>query len=437
MNYPTFYTALLVLMFAIPTWAAEEHDHGSENTVENNKKHEEKHDDESGHKKDDHGHDNENEYEHGKKNDNHANEHDEHAKEMDDHGNGHEGHDEHGEEEGGVELTAEQLRTGGIVVSELQPSKIQNEIRAPGEVIFNSYRSKIITPRISAQIVKRHARLGEKVKQGQALVTLSSVEMAEAQGDLLVADREWQRAKKLGKKVVSEKSYLAAQVAFQQATARALAFGMSKSQIATLLRQDDASKATGRFDLYATQDGTVTQDDFTTGEIIEPGRVLFDITDESSLWVEARLTPEDASQIHVSAPATIHVGKLVLKGRVTQIHHTLDESTRTLAVRIEVPNVNDRLHPGLFVNARIEAGTEHIMALTIPINAVLRSPDGDWMVFVEEEPGHFKPEEVAVLNTVGDRVIVEGIESGTRVVTQGAFFVQSEIAKSGFDIHNH
>ena len=173
-----------------------------------------------------------------------------------------------------------------------------------------------------------------------------------------------------------------------------------------------------------------------SGEIIEPGRVLFDVRDESSLWVEARLTPEDAHQISESATAIIQLGKMVLNGRVTQIHHTLDESTRTLAVRIEVANIDDRLHPGLFVDARIESDSSEV-ALNIPVNAVLRSPDGDWQVFVEEEPGHFKPQEVDVLNTVGDRVVIAGINPGTRVVTQGAFFVQSELAKSGFEVHNH
>ncbi|MCK4586357.1 MAG: efflux RND transporter periplasmic adaptor subunit, partial [Gammaproteobacteria bacterium] len=122
--------------------------------------------------------------------------------------------------------------------------------------------------------------------------------------------------------------------------------------------------------------------------------------------------------------------------RVTQIHHTLDEATRTLAVRIEVANIDDRLHPGLFVDARIQSDSTHT-ALSVPVNAVLRSPDGDWQVFVEEKPGHFKPQEVDVLNTVGDRAIIDGIKPGTRVVTQGAFFIQSELAKSGFDIHNH
>ena len=395
MKKPVLCTIFLTLIFTVPAWTADNHEHDNDSSSEHNEKHDENHVDIG--------------EEHG---------------------------GEHGDEEGRVELTSEQLLAGGIVISELQPSNINNEIRAPGEVVFNSYRSKKITPRISAQIVKRHTRLGDHVKQGQSLVALSSVEMADTQSELLITDREWRRLKKLKRKVVSEKNYLAAQIAYQQATARALAFGMNKSQIKTLLKQDDASKATGHFELYATQDGTITSDDFTTGEIIEPGRVLFDIRDESSLWVEARLTPKDAHQISESALATIHLGNTVLNGRVTQIHHTLDVATRTLAVRIEVANIDDRLHPGLFVDARIQSDITHT-ALSVPVNAVLRSPDGDWQVFVEEKPGHYKPQEVDVLNTVGDRAIIDGIKPGTRVVTQGAFFIQSELAKSGFDIHNH
>jgi cobalt-zinc-cadmium efflux system membrane fusion protein len=121
---------------------------------------------------------------------------------------------------------------------------------------------------------------------------------------------------------------------------------------------------------------------------------------------------------------------------VTQVHHALDEDTRTLGVRIEVPNPDDRLHPGLFVDVRI-AGSDTAPALTVPSEAVLRSPDGDWMVFVEHQAGEYKPVEVEVLRTVAGRAVIDGVEPGTRVVTQGTFFLQSELAKAGFNTHNH
>ena len=118
------------------------------------------------------------------------------------------------------------------------------------------------------------------------------------------------------------------------------------------------------------------------------------------------------------------------------MHHALDENTRTLGVRIEFSNQNDELHPGVFVKAKISSNNT-ARALAVPVNAVLRSPDGDWMVFTEHEAGEFEPQEVELVRTVGDVSVIEGLEVGTRVVTQGAFFVQSELAKSGFEIHNH
>jgi len=172
------------------------------------------------------------------------------------------------------------------------------------------------------------------------------------------------------------------------------------------------------------------------GELVEPGHVLFEISDESVLWVEARLTPDEAARIQVKARAIMVIGDHQVEGRVTQVHHALDEDTRTLGVRIEVPNPDDRLHPGLFVEARIEGGSSE-QALAVPNDAVLRSPDGDWQVFVEHEPGEFKPREVDVIRTTAGLSVIGGIEPGARVVTSGAFFLQSELAKSGFDIHNH
>ena len=350
-----------------------------------------------------------------------------------------EGHseNEHGkEEEGGVHLTQAQRQAANITTTALKARTLRGETLAPGEIMLNEYATSKVTPRINAQVVQRHAKLGEVVTAGQELVTLSSVDMAQAQGDLLVAEREWQRVRKLGRKVVSEARYTQARVGREQARARVLAFGMSEAQLDDLIKTGKAEKANGQFQLVAAQDGTVIRDHFILGELVEPGHVLFEISDESVLWVEAKLTPDQAAQIRQNASASIQFRKQSFNGRVIQIHHALDEDTRTLGVRIEVANPDDALHPGLFVDTRIETGgTEH--ALAVPADAVLRSPDGDWMVFVEHEDNEFEPQEVEVLRTSNGLSVIEGLEEGSRVVTTGAFFLQSELAKSGFDIHNH
>ena len=354
----------------------------------------------------------------------------------------HADHDAHESEQGdaneagGIHLTPEQQEMAGVVVETLQSRDIVNELRAPGEIQLNAYATSRVAPRIAAQVLERQARLGDSVEKGQALVLLSSVEMSQAQGDLLVAEREWQRVSKLGRDVVSEQRYTEARIAREQARARVSAYGMTGDEVKQLVASGKAELANGQFQLLAPQDGTVIHDDFIVGELVEPGRVLFQISDESVLWVEARLTPDEAARIEVNARATIVLGERLIAGRVTQVHHALDENTRTLGVRIEVPNPDDRLHPGLFVEARIE-GRSSEQALAVPDDAVLRSPDGDWLVFVEHEPGEFEPREVEVVRTTAGFTVISGLEAGMRVVTRGAFFLQSELAKSGFDIHNH
>jgi multidrug efflux pump subunit AcrA (membrane-fusion protein) len=267
------------------------------------------------------------------------------------------------------------------------------------------------------------------------------VELAAAQGQLVVATREWRRVEKLGRKVVSEQRFIEARVGWRQARSRLLAYGLGEAEVDRLTARDGDTGADGRFDLVASQAGTVIQDDFIAGQMVEPGVVLFVITDESRLWVEARVNPLLARGLRVGSAARIGIDGVWLNGEVVQVHHTLDERTRTLGIRIEVPNPGDQLHPGQFVEARIQADGGSEQALTVPTGAVLRSPDGDWQVFIEEAPGKFEPMEVEVVRRLGGdqagRMVIEGLPAGTRVVTAGAFFVQSELAKGGFEIHNH
>jgi len=335
-----------------------------------------------------------------------------------------------------ITLTAEQRKAAGIRVETLVVRPVAGEIMAPGEVKLNAYLTRKVAPRVTAQVVKRHARLGDHVSKGQALATLSSVDMAEAQGALQVAEREWQRVRKLGRDTVSDRRYTEARIAREQALGRVRAYGMTPGQVSALLADEQGGHADGSFQLIAPQDGTVISDAFIEGEFVAPGHVLFDISDETQVWVEASLMPEEAVDIRAGNAARVQVGDDWFEGRVIQSHHALNEVTRTLAVRIEIPNPEERLHPGLFVETRIQAG-EPVDVLAISQEAVLRSPDGDWMIFIEEEPGRFRPVEVTVERNVGTLAVIEGVPEGTRVVTEGVFFVQSELAKSGFEVHAH
>jgi len=145
----------------------------------------------------------------------------------------------------------------------------------------------------------------------------------------------------------------------------------------------------------------------------------------------------DVSKIYEGNDVRIKIANEWMTGHVIQIHHLVNESTRTRSVRIEVPDPDHRLHPGEFVTVAIESGKGKPV-LALPESAVLRSPDGDWQVFVvSDEPGAYKPVEVLRKSASGGLAVIEGIAPGTEVVTEGAFFLASELAKGGFDPHNH
>lgn len=340
----------------------------------------------------------------------------------------HEG--EHEEESGVIELTIEERHGAGIEVNAVIKRTLNETLRVPGEVIANAYRSSRVTPRITAQVVARHVRLGDGVEIGQSLVTLSSVAMAEAQGALIVADREWQRVKSLGRSTVSERRYTEAQVTQQQALARVLAYGMTDVQASALLKTGDASKATGAFDLLAPQVGTVLNDAFIVGELIQPGRVLIDISDESVMWVEAQVVPGLLPNVKRGAAVRISVdGTQWIDGTVVQRHHQLDETTRTQGIRIEVENVDDQLHAGQFVEAEIVSGTTQL-TLAVPSEAVTLI-DGMPTVFMLEEGHEFHTEEIETGPTIGEWVVVRaGLKEGDEIAVSGVFHLKSLLLKS-------
>lgn len=335
-----------------------------------------------------------------------------------------------------IALDSAALKMADIQVTVLQPRVLAYLIPAPGEVIPNANLTTKVTTRVPAQVIQRYVQEGQHVKTGQPLVDLSSVDMAKTQGDLLLAEQEWERVKSLGKDAISAKRYSEAQVAYQHAYSTALAYGMTEAEINEIVRAQKPSSAKGDFKLLAPRDGTIFNINFTEGELVETGRILLQVVEESTVWVDAKLPSDLVRPIKIGDAARMIVNGRTLAGSVIQVHHQLDEATRTRSIRLEVPNLDDLLHPGQYVNCQIESGqTKPILAL--PVDAVLRTADGDWAVYIEKQPGKFQQVEVKMGEVIDNQVIIEGIAPGTRVVTKGAFFVHAELNKQGSDSRGH
>jgi membrane fusion protein, heavy metal efflux system len=326
-------------------------------------------------------------------------------------------------------LDANAIKEAGLVVSTAALRTLTDEVRAPGEVKVDAYSTVLVSPRIASQVVSRHVQLGDEVKIGQPLVTLSSVDVAETQGQLIVASQDWARVASLGPQAVSARRYNEALVQRDQARAKLKAYGLSDGQISHLIRRG-SSAADGSFDLLAPRAGRVTTDDFIVGERIEPGRTLFTLVAESSVWVEARLGPGVAEQVRQGAAATIAAHGSELKGRVIQRSHQTDEKTRTVNVRIQVPNESDLLHPGELVDARIAVATES-QRLAVPADAVVLLQNQSTVFVRGKQPGLFEPVAVEVGDTRDGWVEVkQGLKPGAAYVSKGAFALKARILRS-------
>ena len=344
--------------------------------------------------------------------------HGEHAEEGEGHAEG-EAHEE-GEAEP-IKLDAAQLNAAGIVLAKLDQAALNEELRAPGEVLDNAYGTTLITPRVEALVVRRHARMGQEVRAGAALVTLSSVDVAEAQGTLAVAEQEWKRMQALGPDAVSGRRYNEARIAVEQARAAARAYG---------LPGNSPGRANGEFTLTAPHAGRLTDDNFVVGERIEPGRALFRLVDETVVWVDAKLPSEQAYRVAVGSPVQIVLGQVRLPGTVVERAHHTSEDTRNAMVRIEVRNDGDRLHGGDYVDAYLDAGGNEGTQLSVPTAAVLQL-EGESIVFRQGADGALAPVPVRTGAVVGDRTVIEeGLAVGDTVVVEGAYALKAQMLKS-------
>jgi RND family efflux transporter MFP subunit len=355
------------------------------------------------------------------------------------------------EEKTDAELSPAQLKQAGIETITIQSQALSQKITAPAEILLNQYKTAYVTPTIASQVKKRLVKLGDQVKKGQKLAVLQTITtpelaanmisiadleagLATAKGALNITEAEWKRVKAIGSDLISAKRIDEAKITRDQAAAQVQVYQKSLKKMRGLL-----SIGTSRnrlISITAPQAGTIIKDNFVLGQTVDSSDILFEISDLSHLWVEAQLKANVVNRIQKDSIVNITVDQQNLSGKVINIGRILDEETKTLAVRIELSAANPFLYPGQFVQAQITS-RESYTGIAVPNQAVLRSADGDWMVLVESAQGRFEPKEIEVKQKLGTKTVITGIALGSKIVSKGAFFVQSEIAKSGFEIHNH
>jgi cobalt-zinc-cadmium efflux system membrane fusion protein len=159
---------------------------------------------------------------------------------------------------------------------------------------------------------------------------------------------------------------------------------------------------------------------------------LYRLVDESVVWVDAKLPSGAVPRVTVGSPATVVVDGQRITGKVLRTAHRTSEATRNAVVRIEVPNPDDRLHGGDFVDVYLDAaaGVGKAATLAVPTAALVQL-EGDTVVFRKNAQGALEPAPVRTGAVVGDTTVIEeGLKAGDTVVIDGAFALKAQMLKA-------
>jgi cobalt-zinc-cadmium efflux system membrane fusion protein len=178
--------------------------------------------------------------------------------------------------------------------------------------------------------------------------------------------------------------------------------------------------------VMATIKGVVVERKIATGQVVQPSDVLFSVADLSRVWAVAQVPEQQISQVKVGQSVQIEVPALEnekLVGKLIYVGQTVSPETRTVLVRTELDNKSGRLKPSMLASMLIQSTPQKHVA--VPITAVVREEDADH-VFIEESNGYFrlKPVRLAAEQN-GQRVVLEGLKPGMRIVTDGAFHLNN------------
>ncbi|PIW61324.1 efflux RND transporter periplasmic adaptor subunit [Shewanella sp. CG12_big_fil_rev_8_21_14_0_65_47_15] len=355
--------------------------------------------------------------------------------------------DEHSEQ--ALKFTEAQQALAGISLlplssDSLNIANLNLDIRATATLVVDRDRTATLAPQLDVRVLARHVVPGQEIKKGEPLLTLGGAAVAQAQADYINAAAEWSRVKRMSEGAVSVSRRMQAQVDAELKRAILEAIKMTPTQIRAL---ESTPETIGSYQLLAPIDGRVQQDIAMLGQVFIAGTPLMQLTDESHLWVEAQLTPTQAADIKIGSAALVQVGDKTLAGKIIGRSHELDNVTRTEQVLVSLPNPEHVLHAGQFVelyfaNTSANSSDKVGGGIVLPDAALTRGGDGDWQIFIQDEDG-FESIEVEVVQRQRGLSLVRGPElekakqAQLKIVVSGAFFLASEQAKAGFDIHAH
>jgi len=320
-----------------------------------------------------------------------------------------------------IDVSEESLQLAGVRTAVAEKGALSRTLRAVGIVRADETRTRQVHTKIAGWVERLYVRsTGESVKAGQPILSIYSQELLAAQYEYLQARQSASAARQPN--LPGSSGGLEEMVA--AARRRLELLDVPEAQLLALERTGVPSRTVV---LTAPVSGVVMTKSVFEGQQIDPGLALFTVTDLSKVWVEGDLYENEASAVKVGAPVNVSFPGApgqVIHATIQYIYPYLDAATRTLRVRVVLPNPQQSLKLESYVN--LELPVETAEGVIVPDSAILDTGLRQ-LVFVNTRPGHFEPRLVTVgVRADGRAQLLSGVAAGESVVTRANFLLDSE-----------
>ncbi|MFM9863041.1 MAG: efflux RND transporter periplasmic adaptor subunit [Micropepsaceae bacterium] len=329
--------------------------------------------------------------------------------------------DEGTDEPGTVKINLDRVQRLGVRTAKVSRQAMAETVLLSGTVTADERKLGVVALKFQANVVKLHvAATGERVRKGQPLFDIQSPFLLRSELDLALALRTRDVAEAQGGVVARSNARV-----IKATRERLRIYEVPEAEIERLIR---TGTPTGSITWRAPQDGVVIEKPIVAGMQAEPGATLYRLADLSNVWVIAE-APENALAI-AKAGATARIvlnaypGK-PFEGKVTFVYPEVSMTTRTAKVRIELPNPDGTLVPGMFASVEV-ASPPGEPVMTVPDSALIDSGSRQ-VVLVARGEGRFEPRAVTVGRRANGMIaVLSGLDGTEEVVTSATFLIDAE-----------
>jgi cobalt-zinc-cadmium efflux system membrane fusion protein len=323
--------------------------------------------------------------------------------------------------------SAQAATKAGIKTAPPQIGPMADAIACYAEIQFNQNKLAQIAAPVGGIIQAVQADLGDKVAQGQALVSIWSSAIGEAVAKAVLTQQAVERERKLrAERISSERDLQEAEAAYRAARQQLKTLGFDDKQIEGLAAH---SVETALLEMRAPFAGDLVERNAVRGALIEAGKALFTLADCSTMWAILNIPERQLARVRVGQNVEFRVDALpeqTFAGTLTWIAAQVDDRTRMAQARAEIANPNGALRARMFANARILAGNSD-RAVIVPASAIQYIEKRSFL-FVKVADDLYEARAIRVgakLN--GDIAIAEGLRADEFVVVDGGFVAKSQL----------